>query len=247
MINTIKNIWNSFIIENSTFITTSGLLFCVIDSYVYMLLFTKILNIEKNYKQEILYVIVLSILCFFSKLLLPNPICIFVNMILLPFCVFFVFHTTKVKAVFAELITFSMSLALEYIIEKAFMLIFNVSLSSLVNIPLYRFAIISLIYSIVFILYLSIKHLNFSVVKLDFLNKKSKTLLLVNVILAIFILVTQFYLLSCYSDVFSSIMTLFNILSLFAHFAITIASFKNVIELESTSMSLEESQLSYKT
>ncbi|MFR0822243.1 MAG: sensor histidine kinase [Clostridia bacterium] len=79
------------------------------------------------------------------------------------------------------------------------------------------------------------------------MNKKTKILLFINLVLAVFVLITQFYLLSCYSDNLSSIMSFLNILSLIAYFIISIVSFSNITRLETTSTSLEEATLYNKT
>ncbi len=243
----LQTVWTAQTTENEGLISITGILFCFIDAYVYMLLFSTILNIPTTRKTRIIYVIILSILGYLCKIIIPNPYSIFVNMLLLPICVYFIFKSNILKSIIAEIITFSISLILEFIVERFFMILTNFPLTSIINIPIYRISIILIIYAIVYILYRFLKHLNFSVKFLESMNKKTKILLFINLVLAVFVLITQFYLLSCYSDNLSSIMSFLNILSLIAYFIISIVSFSNITRLETTSTSLEEATLYNKT
>lgn len=233
--------------ENSDITSIISFPFFFVDAYIFMLLFSTLLNIKANYKQKILYVVLLSISCFFFRTFIPNPYGIIINMIIWPIYVFFIFRTTIAKAILAELIPYSITIVLEIFLEKLFFTITNLPASSLLNIPIYRISIATLTYTIVYLFYRLIKKFKFSITQLELINAKSRKIIAINCILALITIFIQFYLLNYYSSNFPLIISLLNILGLVIYFIITIVSFVHITKLDFTSMSLEESQLSYKT
>lgn len=245
------SILNSFLTvltsENLDITNIISFPFFFVDAYVFMLLFSTLLNIKANYKQKILYVILLSLSCYICRTFIPNPYGIIINMIIWPICVFFIFRTTIAKAIFAELIPFSITIILETFYEKLFFTLTGIPASSLLNIPIYRLSIALLTYTVVYLLYRLIKKFKFTILQLEFINTKSKRIIVVNCILALITIFIQFYLLNYYSSNFPLIISLLNIFGLIIYFIITVVSFVNIAKLDLTSMNLEESQLSYKT
>lgn len=244
---TISLIINFLTSENSDIINIISFPFFFVDAYIFMLLFSTLLNIKANYKQKTIYVILLSISCFIFRTFVPNPYGIIINMIVWPIYVFFIFRTTIAKAILAELIPYSLTILLEIFLEKLFFTLTNIPAASLLNIPIYRISIATLTYTIVYLFYRLIKKFKFSIKQLEFVNTKSRKIITINCILALITIFIQFYLLNYYSNNFPLIISLLNIIGLIIYFTITIVSFVNITKLDFTSMSLEESQLSYKT
>lgn len=168
-------------------------------------------------------------------------------MLLLPIYVIFIFKVPIFKGILAEIIPFSISLILETIFEKILFIITGHPWNTLLNIPIYRISVLSLIYLCIYLLYRCVKKYHFSIAFFENMNPKSKKILCANVLLGAIVIFTQFYLINFYNDNFPLIVCILNIICLLSYFIITLVSFINISKLESTSMSLEESQLSYKT
>lgn len=242
----LQTVWTALTTENEGLISIISIPLTLVDAYVGMLLFTTILNISTTRKQQIIYIVALSSLTLLCRNFLGS-IGMILSMIIWPLCVIFIFKTSILKGIFAEIIPSAISLILEIIFEKAFLIITSHPITTLFNIPIYRVSVVLLVYFSIYLLYKLAKHHNFSIAMIDGMSKKNRNLLLINVVIAFFIIASQFYLLSCYSDNFPLIMTFINTLSLLAYFAISISSFSNISALQNTSTNLEEATLYNKT
>lgn len=243
----LQTVWTALTTENEGLINIISIPFFFIDAFVFMLLFTTLLNITTSKKQKFIYVVLLSFSCIICRTIIPNPYGTFINMIVWPLCVIFVFKTSILKGILAELIPFSLTIFLEILFEKVFFAFTGHSASILLNIPIYRISIVSLVYLSVYLLYYLVKKSNFSISVLENMNKKSKKYLIITCILALIVIFTQFYLLNYYSDNFPLIVSLLNIFGLVAYFIVSVVSFMNTTRLETTSTNLEEANLYNKT
>ncbi len=243
----LKTIWTALTTENKLLFTILSAPFTFIDAFVGMLIFTTILNIPVSKKQKILYVVIFGLLVFLCRTFVPDPYGTFINMISCPICVIFIFKTGLLKAIFAEIIPFSCTIIVEIIIEKIIYVFTGIPATSLLNITLYRFLIISFVYLTLYLFYRFIKKIHFSISLLETMNKKYKFILILNGILALIVTFSQFYLLNYYVDNFPLIVSLLNILGLIAYFFISFISFMNTTKLDSTTTSLEEATLYNKT
>lgn len=243
----LQTIWTALTTENEGLVNIISIPFFFIDALVCMLLFTTILDIKTTTKQKIIYVFLLSFSCIICRLVIPNPYGIFINMLVWPLCVFFIFKTNVLKAILSEVLPYAISIILEITFEKIFFIFTQNSATLLLNIPIYRFAIVSLVYLSLFLLYILAKKHSFSISLLECMNKKSKKYIIINCILALLVIFTQFYLLNYYSDNFPLIVTLLNMLGLTAYFIVSIVSFTNITRLDATSTNLEEATLYNKT
>ena len=221
--------------------------FFYIDAYVGLTLFSSLLNISYTTKQKYYYIFLLATSCYICRVFIPNPFGIIINMIIWPIYIIFIFKTSILKGIFAEIIPFALCLILETCIEKFIYIFTQIPISSMINTPLYRIIIVSLVYTCVYLIAIKFKKYRFSNDFLENMNKKNKKLIISNFILGLAVIFCQFYLLNYYSDNFPIIVCLLNILCLIAYFVISIVSYINISKLETTSTSLEESQLSYKT
>ena len=243
----LKTIWTALTTENKLLFTILSTPFTFVDAFVGMLLFTTILDISSSKKQKILYVTIFGLLVFLCRALVPDPYGTFINMLSCPICVILIFKTGLLKAIFAEIIPFSCTIIVEIIIEKIIYVFTGIPASSLLNIPLYRFLIISFVYLTLYLFYRFIKKIHFSISLLETMNKKYKFILILNAILALAVIFSQFYLLNFYVDNFPLIVSLLNILGLIAYFFISFIGFMNTTKLDSTTTSLEEATLYNKT
>lgn len=221
--------------------------FFFVDAYVGLTLFSSLLNISYTSKQKYCYIFLLAISCYICRVFIPNPYGIIINMIIWPVYIILIFKTSILKGIFAEIIPFAVCLILETFIEKMIYIFTQLPISSMINTPLYRIIIVSLVYTCVYLIAKKLKKYRFSNDFLEHMNKKNKKLIIANFLLGLAVIFCQFYLLNYYSDNFPIIVCLLNILCLIAYFVISLFSYINISKLETASMSLEESQLSYKT
>lgn len=236
--NIFQIIWNAISTPNETLINISGFFLCFIEAYVSMCLFTTLLDIKTNRKSKLAYVLAFSIVGFISRIVLPNPIGTIVNMTSMLILIMFIFKTNFIKGLFSIFVPIFIISALELIIFKVYLKVFNLDYENLMSIPFYRFISTLSIYLILYLFYKLIKYIKFNI-NLDILSKKNKILYIINAILGLCVIGTQLYLISYYSDSLPVIITLVSIIGLAGYLFLSLYSMLNVTKLEITTRDLE--------
>ena len=231
--------------EELTNIICSPLMF--IEAIVSMLLFTTILNIKRDKRSMITYVIALPIISLISKYFLPTPYSTIINILIFPFLVYFLFKTTILKSIIAQIIPFVISVLVETLLSKFYFLCFGTEFYEALYTPILRLAIMLFIYLIMFVFYLICNKFNISIASLEVLDKRSKTLLILNSILGILSICMQYYLIGFYSDNLPLFITLFSTLTLLIYFITSFYSITRTTKLELAKKDLEETKLYNKT
>lgn len=243
----LKTIWTALTTENEGLITILSLPLCILDTFIGMLLFTTLLDIKASQKQKMIYVFSYGVIAFLFRTFTPDPYGTLVNMIFYPLFIMTIFKISLLKGIACEMIPFACTIVVESIIEKIIYLITSIPVISLLNIPIYRLLIIGFVYLTLYLFYYFMKKNHFSISLLETMNKKYKFILILNCILALCVIFSQFYLLNFYVDNFPIIVSLLNILGVIAYFIISFVGFINTTKLDATATSLEEATLYNKT
>ena len=243
----LQTIWTALTTENEFLTNLIGIPSIFLEAYISMLLFTTILNISGTKKQKLIYVLSMSFVSILSRLIIPNPFNTFFNVIAIFLLNIFIFKISIFKGILALIIPFITTAILESIFAKIYLLIFNEDYISGINIPLNRIIITCILYLVMFLLYLLIKYLKINISKIEILDKKKKTLLIINTIFAIILIGTQIYVTYFYSSVLPFYIVLLSLISLLTYVIISLYTIFTVSKLETTSTNLEEAQLYNKT
>ena len=243
-----QQIWHALTTPNKLLIDILLIPLTFIEMTVTMLLFTTSLNIKSSKNQKILYVFILSILAIFSNTFIPRKYCILINIILSPILVMLIFKTTILKGLTAQIFIFIISSILDTLILKTYLITFNITYDDILIIPIYRLISICTIYLTYYLLFILSKRYNFNINLLDDIHdKRSRNTLILNLILAIISISTQFILAGFYSDKLPTFITILSMLSLLSYSFISIYSLTKTTKLEIISKNLEESKLYNKT
>lgn len=246
MMEIFQTIWTALTTQNETLSTILLFPIYFIDIWVNMLLFTTIFDIKATKKSKIIYVLSMGAIAFLFRTFIPEPYGIFLNMIMVILPVKFILKASWLKSLLSEFSIIALSSILELFMLQFYLSNFNITKEVLMSVPLYRIVYILSIYLCIYIIYRIIKFFKFRF-NLENLTKKNKILFIVNTLLGIIAIGTQFYLISFYSDKMPIGITIVSILSLFAYFFISIYSLLNTTKLETTSRNLTEAQLYNKT
>lgn len=241
-----QTIWTAMTTQNETGISILYCFLSFIEATVNLLLFTTILNINSPRKSKIIYVICISLVAIISRTLIPDPYGTFINMIAIIFIIKFILKTSWLKALLSEFVMIALSSILELFMFKFYQTVLNIPYDFVMTIPIYRAIFILSIYLCIYILYRIIKYFRFNI-KLENMTRKSKILFVVNTLLGILAIGTQFYLIVFYSDKMPIYITITSILSLLAYFIISFYSLLSTNKLDTTTRDLEEAQLYNKT
>lgn len=243
IINFVTNAWTALTTENEALIDVFTIPFLVIETIVSVLLFTAILNITANKKQKALYILSVCVLGIFSNLLIPKPYGTYLNIALDVCLIMIIFDVSFFKAIIAEVLPVVITAVLETLFLRIYLIVFNIEYETVISIPIYRLTLAFMIYFIMFILYkLSYKfqiHINI----LDNMNFKNKRILILNSILGLITIGTQFYLIVFFNDNLPLFIVLLSTISLVAYFIISIYSLIKTTKLELTTRDLEETKL----
>ena len=242
MMEIFQTIWTALTTQNETLSTILLFPIYFIDIWVNMLLFTTIFDIKATKKSKIIYVLSMGAIAFLFRTFIPEPYGIFLNMIMVILLVKFILKASWLKSLLSEFSIIALSSILELFMLQFYLSNFNITKEVLMSVPLYRIVYILSIYLCIYIIYRIIKFFKFRF-NLENLTKKNKILFIVNTLLGIIAIGTQFYLISFYSDKMPIGITIVSILSLFAYFFISIYSLLNTTKLETTSRNLTEAQL----
>lgn len=221
----------------------------IIEVLVGMLLFTTLLNFNATRKQKIIYVVIMSVWSNICGILIPKPYGLYLNMIIWPLLIFFIFKTTLVKSIISMLLPILSSAILETLISKIFYIVFSMSYELAASIPVYRISIMLLVYLFTYIIYLLSRKFNWNLTFKDIKIHKSSSrkLFLINILLGTVAVGTQAYLVVFYTEYLPLTIVILTSISLIAYFVISIYSLLKTSKLETTTQDLEQSQLYNKT
>ena len=172
--NLLQTIWSVLIAPNESLIRVFSIPLIIIEAIVGTLLFTTILNIEYTPKKKWSFIVILSILSFFSNYILPAPYGTILHMLIVPFLIHFIFKTSAIKSIVASLLPSTISALLDTIISKTYLSIFDITYDIAIYTPIHRIAITLIIYSTILLFTLLAKHFHLNIYIFDDLTHKNK-------------------------------------------------------------------------
>lgn len=238
-----QTIWTALTTPNEGLVNIIGVPYTYLDAFICMLFFTTVLNIETTTKQKSIYVLVFGTLANLLNFCIPASYTIFINMLLWPVVVFFILKTTILKSILSEVITLVLTSILDFACGSILFNFFNITATQIMMVPLYRIIVMSSIYFIIYLITQIIKYFKINIKIFDSMHKKTKILLIANLILMILVIAMQFYLVRYYSNNMPLFITFISIFGLIAYFVISIYSIINSSKLEVTTRDLEGTKL----
>ena len=239
-----QKIWTALTTPNEILTNLLSIPLAFLDAYVCMLLFTTILNIPSTHKQRLIYVLAFGVFTNLINLTISNSFAVLLlSVIIWPVLVFYIFKISILKSILSEIIPYILSLCLELFITKLFYVAFKITSETIVKVPILRCSLALLIYGIIFVVSIIIKHYKLNLKVFEGISPKAQKILIINAILLVFVIISQFYLIVFYNNTLPIYITLISIIGLLAYFALSIYSILNISKLEITSRDLKQSQL----
>lgn len=242
-----QTIWTALTTENEVLTNIIGIPCAYLEGFLYMLLFTTLLNIEATKKQKFLYVIIVSTLSILSKFLIPSPLSAYLNIFFVILSILFVFKTNLFKAIISLFFPIIIAALIESLFAKIYYMIFHIDYLMGGTIPLHRLIGTLIVYLCMFIIYLLLKFFKVNFAKFKIENKKKKYLFVFSTIFGGILIALQIYLTTFYVSYLPFFITLLDILGLIIYFIINLYTIFTVSRLEDTTTNLEEAQLYNKT
>lgn len=235
-----QTIWTALTTENELLTNLIFLPIDIIEIYLNMLIFSTLLNFKSNKSLKTKYILLGTFILYLEGIFIINPYRSYFNIVIFPLIITFFFKVSLIKGVFATILPTCVTILSESIIVKISSILFNFNLSNIIAVPLYRFTYAIVIQLLVFIVYLIIRYFKIQISILENMNKKSKSIFLLNLIFAILSISLQFCITGFYIDKLPIYIVIFSNLSLIAYFLLSIYSLTKTTQLEVTSLNLEQ-------
>lgn len=240
---TLQTIWNILTTENEQLTNILISPFLIIESYLYMLVFSTILNIKSNKKQRTLYVFSFGIIAIINILFIPYPYYTFVNVIACPLLVFIIFKLNILQSILCEVVVYFSLFLIVTPLVLFYSFITNIPSSSVTAIPLHRLIYSILFYLLTYLFYILCKKYNINLSRVGKIKSRVSPLLIMNLIIGTMAIAVQCYLEFLYMDYMPLYLIILSILILITYYLISIVSLFRTSKLEVTTEKLEEEQL----
>lgn len=247
MLDTFNAVWTALTTTNEELIKVLLIPCNFIEITITMLLSTTLLKIEATKKQKIIYILLFSLFVTINNFIVPSLYKTIINILLLPFLVYFIFKTTILKSILSEVIPLVIGSIIETVLLKVYFIFFGISQENALLIPIYRLSFMFINYLTWFILYKICKNKNINITILDNMDTRTKTLLIINSIFMILSFTLQAFLVSYFIDNLPVYITLISIIILLGYYFISFYSIIKTTNLQQTKQVLEQTQQYNKT
>ena len=241
----LQTIWTALTTENNLILGIISFPFGIIEAYLILLLFTTIFEINSSKKQQLFYVITLSLLSLIIRQFVPDPYGTFLNFIVCPTLIFFIFKVGVLKSILCEITPTFILAIIDFILMKIFSIL-NISSYEILNYPIYRILCSVIEYTCLYLIYLLLRKHNLHI-NTYLKTRKEKIIIAITFLLAIFIISIQTYLFIFYINVLPFTIVLLSILGLASYFIISIYTLISRNKLNIAKQNLEETKLMNKT
>lgn len=245
MIQFLNNIWTFLNTENAEFLEHLGIIMIPIENYLFMSIFLLSLNITSNKKQKILYVISMTLLSLITSQLLPLPFNVIINYGCVILLIKFIFKMDFLKALISFILSTFIFGVCNVLILNPYLTILHISKDTFMITPIYRIPYLFILYSFIFIVCIFLKNfkkLKFSLDLIDTLDKKTKIILLINLVTGFFTLCIQLIISVFYIDIVPLTITLLSFILLLAFLILSIYSFSRIVKLAITKRNLQNAE-----
>lgn len=243
----LNNIWSALSTENEVFVKLIMIPSALIEAYFSLLMFCTILKIEYTRFQKYIYIFGMSSISTISLNFIPSPANTLVNYIVLFFIIYKLFKLSIIKTMISIIIPFVMFSIVGTLLLNPLLKVFNIELSVLNYIPIYRIVYLTILYFILFIFIYILKIKNKKVSLLNNIPSHTKNILLFNLSLGIFTLAVQVIITVFYINILPVYITFLSSISLILYVLISFYSFNHIIKLQKATLDLENAENYNKT
>ena len=241
----LNNIWQALITENADLVSLLVLPLFPLETYLLMKLFLIIFNIKSNWKQRLFYVLCNAFIGILNSRFVSLPFNVFINYISMFVLIKVTFKLDLLKSLISLISsTFIFGLC-NVLVQNPYLSILNVSFDTFMNTPLYRIIYLLTLYTLIAILCFSLKKfkkVKFTLDLIDTLDKKTKRILLLSIIVGFLTLCIQLIITVFYIDIVPIVITILGFLLLISFLLLSIYSFSRMVKLSITKRDLQNAE-----
>lgn len=238
----LNNLWMAISTPNEvlTNIILTPLFF--VENFLIMNIFLAILNISATKKQKLIYTISMSIVSFLSMYFMHSPFNIFFNYIMMIIISYTTFKISFLKSTLSIIISGLSFNFIVLLVLNPYITIFNISTEQLSTIAIYRVGYLLTTYLLVHLLLVLIKAKKWKISFLDDIDKKTKIIILLNLLLGFVTIFNQIILAIYYVEKLPLSITFLSSISLVSYLALNIYSLTKIFKLILTTRKLESAE-----
>ena len=245
--NILNNIWIAISTPNEALVKFCCILFLFVEAPLSFSLINNVFDVSSTKNKKLIYILVTALVATISTLFLKSPINLILNYIC-SFCILrFIFKTGKIKALIAALFPSVVFNLIGNLLLNPYLTLLDITYEEANTIIIYRIPFSFLMYSTVVLLNIIIKHQKITITLSDNLNKKDKTIIILNIIFGFLYILIQIFFLMNYINILPITYTFFSFICLFTYFGLSYFSLSKVINLILTTQKLESAQEYNKT
>lgn len=238
----LNNIWTAITTPNTQLVTVLSIPVLLIEATLTMYLFLSIMNFSSTKKQKIIYVLLTWITGILTMFVIPHPFNIFINYFLTILLQYLIFSNPFLKSIISSVLSLIIYNLINILIVNPFITIFNISSDELSNIFIYKFCYLIIMYLITIICIIILKKKNLNFHFSDDIDKRNKTIIIINLLFGIFAIAVQSITLFYYVDTLPVVITFLSFISLLVYYIISIYSLTRTFKLISTTQKLESAE-----
>ena len=242
----LNNIWIAISTPNEKLIDVFLVFATFIESYLILAIINTVFGLNYDKRQKICFIIIYSIISSIT-LIIPAPFNTIVNYVSLFIIIHFMFKPAFVKSLVMTFLPSIIFALMQSLILNPYLSIFNITYEQISTIPMYRIPFLLIGYFIVFLINIIFKYRNFKLNIFDNLDKKNKSIIILNFIFGFLTILIQAILTISYIDILSITFSFFNFICLLIYFALSIYSLTKVMNLAATTQKLESAEEYNKT
>lgn len=238
----LNNIWVALSTPNTELLNILLIPAGFIEYFLSMNIFMNILNISTSSVKKFIYIISMTIISLLTLHFVTNPFNILINYISMTLLICLLFKCGFFKGFIATISSILTYGIVGFLISNPYMFVLHINSDELNTIPIYRLGYLTLMYVIVAFIVLFLKNKYSKIVLMDDLDKKTKSIIILNFIFGIIILIIQSISFFYYTEQFPIIVSFLIFISILGYFIFSIYSITKIIKLSLTTKKLESAE-----
>ena len=248
MSNFLNNLWVAISTPNEELIKMLSIpLLIFVEIPLTLYLIKAIFNVTTNKKQNLIYIFITSLETILSGFFIPNPYNVILNYVTAFIILHYVFKTNILKTILAGLLPSFTFAIVQSLLLNPYMTLLNISYDQTIGIAIYRIPLALFMYLLIFIAAYIIKNKHLSFLKFDEIDKKTKSLIIANLVFGLFYIIIEVVITMKYVDILPLSYTFANFTMILLYFIITLYSISKIVKLQKTTTQLESAEEYNKT
>lgn len=238
----LNNLWMAISTPNEVLMNIIAVPAVAIESFLMLSLATAISTINLSLKKTLIFIFLSTLAGLTTISCLPAAVNICINYLCMIILLKIICNISILNSIFSIVIAALISNIIGVLTLNPYITLLNISSQELSSILLYRIPYISIMYILTSLVVLLIRNRHFKITFVDDIDKKTKFIIFLNMLLGIINISVQTFIAVYYIDTLPVFITFLSFISLIAYFSISIYSINKMFKLILTTRKLESAE-----